>query len=130
MWNRTMASLLILLIGCGEVDADDASTFTEIRDDVLIPSCGFGACHDGGSGGLTLSEDDVGAIYDALVDAPSSVLPDETLVIPGDPDNSYLVKKLEGAVDIDGDPMPPPYGIEDARVEDIRAWILAGAPDD
>ena len=123
----------ILFIGCsGDGDDTDAvaPTFTEVRDDILIPSCGFTTCHGGGEGGLTIAAEDPGAVYSALVDAPSFALPDEVLVIPGDAENSYLVKKVEGAVGIDGDPMPAPFGLDEDRAADIRAWIDAGANDD
>jgi len=127
------AALLVFTAGCGDDPGDtdgEAPTFTEIRDDILLPSCGFSTCHGGGTGGLTISEDDPGAVYSALVDAASFDAAGETLVIPGDADNSYLVKKVEAAADIVGDPMPAPFGVEDAQAADIRAWINAGAADD
>jgi len=130
---KTIMTSILLASACsGDGDDTDvlAPTFTEVRDDILIPSCGFSTCHGGGEGGLTLSADDPGAAYSALVDVPSFVLPEETLVIPGDAENSYLVKKVEGAVGIDGDPMPAPFGIDETMAADIRAWIDAGAKDD
>jgi len=130
---RVLITSAILLVACGNDDDDTdtvAPTFTEVRDDILIPSCGFSTCHGGGEGGLTISEADPGAIYSALVDAPSFVLPTETLVIPGDSDNSYLIKKVEAATGIDGDPMPAPFGLDETLAGDIRAWIDAGAADD
>ena len=41
-----------------------------------------------------------GRWYQQLVGRASLGKPGATLVIPGDPDNSYIVKKLEGASDI------------------------------
>ncbi len=124
----------MLIAGCGDDVADTdppAPSFTEIRDDILIPSCGFNTCHGGtDAGGLTISEDDPGAIYSALVDVPSFVFPEETLVIPGDSENSYLVKKLKGTEGIDGDAMPPPFGLpEEADIDDVVDWINDGAAD-
>ncbi len=55
--------------------------------------------------------------------------PGATLVIPGDPDNSYLVKKLEGSADIAGQRMPRgngPFLIE-GQMTVIRKWIQDGA---
>jgi hypothetical protein len=52
-------------------------------------------------------------------------------VNPGDPDASYLVRKLEGAPGISGDRMPlggAPLGA--ALIADVRAWIAAGAAND
>jgi hypothetical protein len=51
-------------------------------------------------------------------------------VIPGDPDNSYLVKKLEGSAGISGRRMPfsgPPY-LTDGQILILRRWIALGAP--
>lgn len=56
--------------------------------------------------------------------------PGNTLVIPGDPDNSYLVRKLEGGPDIAGDQMPPGGALDAERLQLVRDWIEAGALDD
>jgi hypothetical protein len=53
-----------------------------------------------------------------------------TLVIPGDPENSYLIHKLEGRPGIVGNRMPnngPPY-LTDGQIRIIRRWIEDGAP--
>jgi len=78
------------------------------------------------SAGLNLVE---GASYAALVGRPSPLKPGETFVIPGDPDNSYLVKKLEGAAGIVGGRMPRGTGpfLTDGQMLVIRRWITAGA---
>jgi hypothetical protein len=68
--------------------------------------------------------------YDALVGRGSRQKPGEILVIPGDPDNSYLVQKLEGAPGIVGLRMPrngPPY-LTEGQMLVIRFWIQSGAP--
>lgn len=117
---------LLLFLACGE-EVGDAS-FGAVRDDILLPSCGFSSCHGGGSGGLTLDPEDPGAVHAALVNAPSTAAPGQTLVLPGDPDGSYLVMKLEGGSAVVGDVMPPPSGGLDAGdVAVIRAWIADGA---
>ena len=50
-------------------------------------------------------------------------------VEPGDPDNSYLIQKLEGAPGIMGSRMPQggPF-LDQATVDMIRQWIMDGAP--
>lgn len=51
-------------------------------------------------------------------------------VVRGDPDGSYIIKKLMGAQGIIGNRMP--YGgdpIADAHLQKIRQWILEGARD-
>ena len=49
----------LLLVACaGEADKSDTgetdgtpATFVEVRDEVLVPSCGFGSCHGAAAGG-------------------------------------------------------------------------------
>jgi hypothetical protein len=79
------------------------------------------------SGGLNLLE---GRSYEALVGRASSAKPGATRVVPGDPDNSYIVKKLEGAADIVGVRMPRGNGpfLTEGQVFVIRRWIQLGAP--
>lgn len=76
--------------------------------------------------GLNLVE---GASFAALVGRPSVQKSGETLVIPGDPDNSYLVKKLEGAAGIAGLRMPRNNGpfLTEGQMLVIRRWIKEGA---
>ena len=79
------------------------------------------------SGGLVMLE---GRAYDALVGRASTGKPGATWVIPGDPDNSYLVRKLEGASDIAGQRMPRGNGpfLTEGQMLVIRRWISQGAP--
>lgn len=68
--------------------------------------------------------------YAALVNVPSRQKPGAVLVIPGDPDGSYLVQKLEGAPGIVGIRMPrngPPH-LTSGQMLVIRRWIQNGAP--
>ena len=49
-------------------------------------------------------------------------------VAPGDPDASYLVRKVQGTAGISGQRMPlvgPP--LDQATIDQIRSWIAAGA---
>ncbi|MGB1701321.1 MAG: DUF5777 family beta-barrel protein, partial [Nannocystaceae bacterium] len=51
------------------------------------------------------------------------------LVVPGDPQGSYLVQKIQGGPEIEGDPMPlgePPLSAEDQRA--VRVWIAGLEP--
>ena len=78
------------------------------------------------AGQLVLLE---GRSYQQLVGRASSGRPAETRVIPGDPQNSYLVKKLEGR-DITGERMPRGTGpfLTEGQMLVIRKWIQDGAP--
>lgn len=79
------------------------------------------------TGNLVLLE---GRSYQQLVGRAVTGKPGETLVIPGDPDNSYIVKKLEGAPDIVGQRMPRGNGpfLSEGQMLVIRRWISEGAP--
>ena len=76
--------------------------------------------------GLVLLE---GRSHQQLVGRPSVGRSGATLVIPGDPDNSYLIRKLEGR-DIAGLRMPRNDGpfLTEGQILVIRQWILDGAP--
>jgi hypothetical protein len=79
------------------------------------------------SGGLILVHD---LAYDQLVNAPVREKAGAIRVVPGNPDSSYLIQKLEGAAGIVGRRMPfsgPPY-LTDGQILIIRRWIELGAP--
>lgn len=68
--------------------------------------------------------------YNNLVNAPSSGKGGAIRVIPGNPENSYLIHKLEGRAGIVGDRMPqdgPPY-LTAGQIAIIKRWIELGAP--
>ena len=70
--------------------------------------------------------------YGALVGVASRQKPGAILVVPGDPDASYLIHKLEGRSDIVQLRMPrngPPY-LTPGQITVIRRWIENGAPND
>jgi mono/diheme cytochrome c family protein len=99
-----------------------------IQTQIFDPGCA--SCHTDvnrtPSGGLNLKS---GSAFANLVNVSSSGLPGAVRVIPGNADNSYLVKKLEGTPGIAGLRMPrngPPF-LTDAQVKMIRDWITAGA---
>lgn len=101
---------------------------------ILTASCGGAgsSCHlnGGREKGLVL---DAGQAYGHMVNAKSTVISSETLIIPGDPDDSYLFRKLQAVgngVFYAGKRMPdggPFLGEEQLGL--IRSWILQGAQD-
>ena len=65
--------------------------------------------------------------YRALVGRPSQGAVGETLVVPGDPDNSYLIKKLKGTAAV-GDQMPQGgEPLSKGTIKLIEQWIARGA---
>jgi len=123
-------SLAFVLVGCGNKAADDSGSidgpsFDEVLTDVLIPSCGFGSCHGSGAGQLDITADTTPA---DLVNVESRQLDGALLVIPGDAEQSYLIRKLVGTSDIEGGPMPLPNGgLDPDRIQMVRDWINTGA---
>jgi hypothetical protein len=113
-----------------------AVTFSSIQDNIfnLTDSAGRAGCinchtNAGGrtpSSGLNLA---TGFSYDALVNRASVGKPGAIRVIPGDPDNSYLIQKIEGTVGIVGQRMPRTGGpyLTPGQITVIRRWIAEGA---
>lgn len=103
-------------------------TFTNIQKNVFTPICT--QCHVGAGApqGLRLSSD---SAYTMLVGVQSAERPQYLRVQPGNPNDSYIIRKLEGGPDIAGAQMPynlPPLSQE--TINSIRAWIQKGAPND
>ena len=79
------------------------------------------------SGGMNLVHD---LAYDQIVNVPSRGKPSATRIIPGDPENSYMVHKLEGRPGIVGIRMPfsgAPF-LTDGQMLILKRWIAIGAP--
>ncbi|MCK6525736.1 hypothetical protein L6R49_30405 [Myxococcota bacterium] len=110
--------LLPLLTAC----AAEPVAFQTVSDNV-IAGCAFSSCHGSGTGGLTL---------DGSAEDHTRLLSGESVtgvpyVVPGDPDASYLVHKLEGGPDIEGELMPPGTPLDEETINLVRDWIAEGA---
>jgi hypothetical protein len=108
-----------------DTDVAPPPTFDRIDSKILRPSCGFSSCH--GAGGAPFITGNKASDYANLVNAASNAKNGAILVIPGDPDGSYLIQKLEGAAGIEGERMPPPAALTPKQIQEIRDWIAAGA---
>jgi len=111
-------------------------TFSSIQREIFSTQDSSGRlacinCHvaGGAANGTGLFLNDPAAAYASLVGRGSRLRPGETLVIPGDPDNSYLVRKLEGGPNINGLRMPRNNGpfLTLGQMLVIRRWIKEGA---
>src|SRR5256885_7598380 len=145
---RISSLLVVLFVGVASVACDESlsslvgptpnlePTFSSIQAEIFEKTDSAGrtactTCHTSTgrnpSGGMNLNHD---VAYAQIVNAPTRSPVGKTRVIPGDPDNSYLIHKLEGSADISGKRMPnngPPY-LTDGQVLVIRRWIAIGAP--
>ena len=141
-------SLATLLIAAAFVSACDEKlpdiagptpglepTFSSIQRDIFSAADSAGrpacvSCHVAANGSTVMNLFLGGSgAYALLVNVPSMEKPGAIRVIPGDPDNSYLVQKIEGAPGIVGDRMPQtgPY-LTLGQIAIIRRWIEIGAP--
>ena len=104
-------------------------TLDDIQAAVIGPTCAVAGCHTGGGVVLptVMNLTSAQASFDNLVNIPSLEVPGVIRVLPGDPDNSYLVHKLEGTAAV-GDRMPLGGNpLDPAIIADIRQWITDGA---
>ncbi len=110
-----------------ELPPEPTATFTEIQDTIFTPSCATSGCHSGSNppDGLNLS---AGLAYSNIVNVASVQMSNLFRIEPGDPDNSYLVRKVQGT-GIVADRMP--LGAEPLtqdQIDLIRQWVSDGAP--
>lgn len=133
-WGTFVAAAGLGLGACDEKLSDITGptpnlqpTLSSIQREILTPRCA--GCHTGAGRFLpaVMNLTD-GNSYNSLVGVPSIERPAEMRVVPGDPDNSYLIKKLEG-VGISGARMPfNGTPLTDGQILVIRRWIEIGAP--
>jgi hypothetical protein len=113
-------------------------TFASVQQNIFEATDSSGrtactSCHtDAGrapSSGLNLRRE---TAYAALVGVPSVQRLGVARVKPGDPENSYLIHKLDGRTGIVGTRMPRGTGpyLTDGQMLILRRWIERGAPND
>ena len=136
---KTLLSLLcvMLLVGCehddpvgpgpGMPDPDPMPTLSSIQENIFDTSCALSGCHAGANPqqGMNLS---AGEAFGNIVGVPSQERPGLLRVVPGNPDDSYLVHKIEGRSDIVGQRMPLGGSpLSSDQINLIRTWIANGA---
>lgn len=116
--------------GLDEADGGDEVTLSRDVQPIFTGNCVFSGCHAGSSPeqGMSLS---AGQTFGSVVNVAAMELPSMNRVTPSEPDNSYLVHKVQGthlSVGGSGSQMPlnrSPLSQSDINL--IRAWIQAGA---
>ena len=117
----------------GQTAPDENAAYHDIQEYVFDKSCANSVCHaaPANAGSLSLTYD---LSYEDLVGRvpqnPAAAAAGMKLVDPGNPDNSFLLTKLIGpAAPEQGARMPFGGGVlHSGKIEAIRAWIEAGAP--
>jgi hypothetical protein len=104
------------------VTAASTATLSAIQDQIFTPICSH--CHPPNQG-MDLR---AGKAYGSIVGVNSAEQPTLVRVKPGDPDNSYLYRKVQGTPSITGSRMPQggPF-LSAQQLQLIHDWIVAGA---
>jgi hypothetical protein len=138
-YTLTLTSIGLFIASCSGGDGSGlppvlppgafGPNFSEIQANIFTPNCATTGCHLGAAAPQGLRLDDANS-FGMLVGVASSEKSSILRVAPGDPDNSYLLRKLEGSASV-GAQMPlsaPP--LAQASIDVIRQWITDGAIDD
>jgi len=128
-----LAAALLTLAACGGGSGDNAPpaglqpTLASIQDNVFTVTCAVSGCH-GGPGAQQGLRLDPGFSAGNLINVHSPQDSNLIRVVPGDPDASFIIQKLDGTQTV-GARMPDggPY-LTTATINVIRQWIQDGAP--
>jgi hypothetical protein len=134
-WGLFIAVAGAAMSGCDEKLSDLTGptpnlkpTLSSIQSEVFSQQC-IGCHTNVGRNppqGLLLTE---GNAYANLVGVASRQKPALMRVAPGDPENSYLIHKVEGRAGISGVRMPfNGTALTDGQILVIKRWIELGAP--
>lgn len=131
-----MFLFLTLMTACGPCPSGEAlcdeqciqveATSAFLAENVFSKSCAFSSCHSNASSasaGLQLHDE---PSLLALINKASSQDPSKMLILPKDPQNSYLVQKMRGENLTEGtDSMPPNASLCEAKIQLVEEWILS-----
>lgn len=119
--------LFFLSINCrNKTDQKLEPAFTSISKNIFIKKCSLYTCHSSAffknSGNLDLSDKNT---YLNLINVPSSTYPEIVRILPGKPDESLIMQRLEGKIIIS---VPLERScVTKKEIEIIREWIKNGA---
>ena len=115
---RTTIALVLLAL----TNLVQAVDINDVQTQIFTPTCAVSGCHRG-----TQSPNlRAGQAFTNIVNVPSSQVPSLFYIEPGNPGNSYLVRKIQGTGS--GSQMPflrPP--LSSSLITLVRDWVLQGA---
>ena len=124
-----IATLALVGMGaCEEVDADDPTcepTAASVAA-IFATSCNTSGCHAAEQPAVGLDLATAG-VEDRLIDQAAAAC-DRTLVVPGDPELSFLLEKLTSSAPACGATMPIGAPLSDAEIACVRGWIASLPP--
>ena len=111
--------------GDGEENGQKPVTLARLSAEIFTPKCATSACHAGASpsAALSLEADRLAEMVGAKSHQEEGAL----LIDPGNPDGSYLIRKVKGT----GSGKQMPIGLDPLSPEEIQMivdWVAAGAP--
>ncbi|MBC7173832.1 MAG: hypothetical protein H5U40_15435 [Polyangiaceae bacterium] len=92
-------------------------------EQLFVERCGGAICHGAGGSAGGLDLESPGAA-ERMIDVPAQVCSGWELIAPGDPNNSFLISKLEGPPPGCGDPMPPVGHLSENEITCVRRWVI------
>ncbi len=137
--RRSAAVLLMLALlpACGGDDSTlgptdeeedgerEPVTLARLATEIFTPKCATSGCHAGAApaAALSLEADRLAE----MIDAASNQEEGAKLIDPGNPDGSYIIRKVKGT----GGGKQMPIGMDPLTPEEIQMivdWVAAGAP--
>ena len=105
-----------------------APSFAGNVQPILLANCTGGGCHSGMRAAENLNLDTAATSYAGLVNVSSNQCLSNKRVVPSQPDQSYLMWKLNGTGPcFSGSRMPKGAPLSAAQIATVRTWIQAGA---
>jgi len=105
-------------------------TLSQLQSQIFGPTCAVSGCHSGPTSSVLPTGMDLTSTansFAALVNVASLQVGTLNRVTPDDPDNSYLVQKLEGTAAVGGRmPQGGPF-LDQATIDMVRQWIADDA---
>jgi hypothetical protein len=113
-WQCSIA-LAAFAAACAADPSERPATWSYLHAAVIAPNCATSSCHSERAATAGVRLDDADTAYAVLID--------RMYVVPGDA-ASTLLDLLEGN---QRNRMPPDAPLPAADIEQVRAWIIAGA---